>query len=250
MILDPGQIVRYLLMKNILLLCILLFVLNAALQAQSGKMEDVVYLKNEWVIRGKILFRNETGVKIQTGDGNIYYFKTEEIIKVTREERWNNFVNKKRGFSSFTELGPLIAGKPTADGVTTAAFSFQTINGYKFSQYAFLGLGIGADLYAIQTIIPVFASFRGDILKQGTVIPYYFGNLGYGINITQASAASTDFKGGLQYALGIGLKIPFNRNAGFLFSLGYNYQKTSYIQQGVNKDAVYNRLAVRAGFFL
>jgi hypothetical protein len=250
MILDPGQIVRYLFMKKILLLGILLLVLNAELQAQSGKMEDVVYLKNEWVIRGTIIFRNETGVKIQTGEGNIYYFKTEEIIRVTREEGWNNFVYKKRGFSSFTELGPLIAGKPTADGVTTAAFSFQTINGYKFSQYAFLGLGIGADLYAIQTIIPVFASFRGDISKRGTVIPYYFGNLGYGINITQGSTASADFNGGLQYALGIGLKIPFNRNAGFLFSLGYNYQKTSYIQQGINKNAVYNRLAVRAGFFL
>src|SRR5664279_1135085 len=109
MILDLGQIVRYLLMKNFLLLGILLFVLNAELHAQSGKMEDVVYLKNEWVIRGKIIFRNETGVKIQTGEGNIYYFKTEEIIRATREEGWNNFVYKKSGFSSFTELGPLIA---------------------------------------------------------------------------------------------------------------------------------------------
>lgn len=199
---------------------------------------------------GKIILRSETGVKIQTREGNIYFFKTDEIVRITREEGWSNFVNKKSGFASFTELGPLIAGKPTSDGVTTAAFSFQTINGYKFSQYAFLGLGVGADLYAIQTIIPVFASFRGDILQNGTVIPYYFGNLGYGINITQGSSANSDFKGGIQYALGIGLKIPFNRTAGFLFSLGYNYQKTTYLQQSISKDAVYNRLAVRAGFFL
>ncbi len=77
MILDRGQIVRYLRMKKILIFSILLFQLNCVLQAQSGKMEDVIYLKNEWVIRGKIIFRNETGVKIQTGEGNIYYFKTE-----------------------------------------------------------------------------------------------------------------------------------------------------------------------------
>jgi hypothetical protein len=237
-------------MRKILFLGIICFHLNGAIRAQSGKQEDVLYLKNEWVIRGKILVHNESGVKLQTVDGNIFYFKTEEITRITREDKWNSFVNKKNGFASFTELGPLIAGKPTADGVTTAAFSFETVNGYKFSQYAFVGLGVGADLYAIQTIIPVFISFRGDILKHGTVIPYYFGNCGYGINITQSSSASEQFKGGIQYALGIGLKIPFNKNAGFLFSVGYNYQKTSYVQQGVNKDADYNRLAVRAGFFL
>jgi hypothetical protein len=237
-------------MNKIVVLGILLFTLCGRLQAQAGKMEDVVYLQNEWVIRGKIIYQNEAGVKIQTRDGNIFYFKTAEIIRITREEAPGNFVNKKKGFASFTELGPLIAGKPTTDGVTTAAFSFQTINGYKFSRYAFLGLGVGADLYAIQTIIPVFASFRGDILQNGTVIPYYFGNLGYGINITQGSSATTDFKGGIQYALGIGLKIPFNRTAGFLFSLGYNYQKTTYLLQGMSKDVTYNRLAVRAGFFL
>jgi len=229
---------------------IFLLGLSLNLNAQSGKTEDVVLLKNEWVIRGKIISQNEQGVKIQTADGSIFYFEKGEIIRIAKEKRWSSFNYKEKGFASFTELGPLIAGKTTSDGVTTAAFSFQTINGYKFSQYAFVGLGLGADLYAIQTIIPVFVSFRGDLLRRGAVIPYYFGNLGYGINITQSSAGFSDFKGGLQFAAGLGLKIPFNRNAGFLVSLGYNYQKSSYLQSGQAKNIYYNRLAVRAGFFL
>ena len=227
-----------------------MLIMSVAIHAQNGKTEDVVYLRNESVIRGRIIFQDAKAVKIQTFDGSIFYFEKEGIIKITRENRWNGFIYKKRGFSSFTELGPLVAGKTTTEGVTTAAFSFQTINGYKFSQYAFLGLGVGADLYAIQTIIPVFGSFRGDIFNRGTVIPFYYLNAGYGINITQASSDISDFKGGLQWAGGLGLKIPFNRTAGFLISMGYDYQKTAYIQQGLNKTVSYNRLAVRAGFFL
>lgn len=230
--------------------CIIILMSALRLNAQSGKTEDVVFLRNEWVIRGKIIAQNEQGIKIQTADGSIFKFEKGEIIRIEKEKRWSSFNYKKMGFASFTELGPLIAGKTTSDGVTTAAFSFQTINGYKFSQYAFLGLGVGADLYAIQTIIPVFVSFRGDLSRQGAVIPYYFGNLGYGINITQSSSDFSNFKGGLQFGAGMGLKIPFNRTAGFLVSLGYNYQKSSYVQGGQAKTVYYNRLAVRAGFFL
>jgi hypothetical protein len=82
------------------------------------------------------------------------------------------------------------------------------------------------------------------------VIPYYYANLGYGINVTQASDYNSDFKGGLQYAAGLGLKIPFNRSAGFLISLGYNFQSTSYTEQGLNTKVDYSRLAIRAGFFI
>jgi len=218
--------------------------------ALAIKTEDVVYLKNQWIIRGHIINRDSTSVKIITHEGNTLVFNTSEVDKIVKEKTWSGFIYRKKGFANFTELGPLIAGKTTIDGVTTAAFSFQTVNGYKFSQYAMLGLGLGADLYATQTILPVFGSFRGDLSKQGSVIPFYFGDAGYGINITQNSANGTAFKGGFMYALGLGLKIPFNRTAGFLLSAGYRYQKTSYTAGNASADVFYKRLAIRAGFFL
>ncbi|HLK27631.1 MAG TPA: hypothetical protein VKT28_03565 [Puia sp.] len=236
-------------MNNKLFLALMILFTGKVAIAQQGNKEDVIYLKNKWVIRGKIL-KKDAMVKLQTRDGNIYVFNTSEIDSIKHERFWRNFFYKQKGFAHFTELGPLVAGKTTIDGVTTAAFSFQTVNGYKFSQYAFTGLGIGADLYATQTILPVFASFRGDLLKNGNVLPFYFADAGYGINITQNSSEATDFKGGFEYALGLGVKIPFNRNAGFLLSVGYRYQKTSYTQDAKPTDVIYKRLAVRAGFFL
>jgi hypothetical protein len=234
--------------------CIIVFVAFFCIAnstfSQSGKTEDVVYLKNQWVIRGQILNRDSASVKILTHDGNTFVFSANEIDKIVIENTWRGFTYRKKGFANFTELGPLIAGKTTIDGVTTAAFSFQTINGYKFSQHAMLGLGLGADLYATQTILPVFGSFRGEISKGGSAIPFYFADAGYGINITQNSANGTAFKSGVMYALGLGLKIPFNRSSGFLLSAGYRYQKTSYSVSNSSTNVLYKRLAVRAGFFL
>jgi hypothetical protein len=235
--------------RTSILLFFLSFVVSGT-YAQSSKTEDVLYLKNQWVIRGKILEQNNNSIKIQTHEGNIFVFPAGDVEKISQEKIWRNFVYKSRGFANFTELGPLIAGKTTIDGVTTAAFSFQTVNGYKFSQYATAGIGVGADLYATQTVLPVFASFRGDLSKAGSVIPFYFADGGYGINITQNSDNGTAFKGGPMYAAGLGVKIPFNRSAGFLLSFGYRYQKTSYSYNNISTDVTYNRLAVRAGFFL
>src|SRR5215475_12882171 len=87
-------------------------------------------------------------------------------------------------FSHYTEIGALAATKNRPDNVTTAAFTFQTVNGYKFNQYLFTGIGVAADLYAKQTIVPVFASVRGDFIHTGIFIPFYFVDGGYGFDIT------------------------------------------------------------------
>jgi hypothetical protein len=237
-------------MKRVTILFLFFSFAINSINAQSSKTEDVVYLKNQWVVRGKILEQNSNIVKIQTPEGNIFVFPATDVEKITKEKIWKSFIYKNRGFVNFTELGPLVAGKTTINGVTTAAFSFQTVNGYKFCQYAMAGIGIGADLYATQTVLPVFASFRGDLSKNSSVIPFYFGDAGYGINITQNSDNGTAFKGGIMYAAGLGIKIPFNRSAGFLLSFGYRYQKTSYTYNNTSTDVIYNRLAIRAGFFL
>lgn len=250
MILEPGPTVKRLHMKIKYFLLVFFVLIRVLTVAQSAKKEDVIYLKNESVIRGTITDRNDMRIKIQTIDGSIWVYTMDEIMKVTKENKFGSYQYNKKGFAHFTELGPLVAGKTSIDGVTTAAFSFQTVNGYRFSKYVFTGAGVGIDLYATQTIIPLFASFRGDFSSGGTVIPFYFADGGYGINITQNSPGNSDFKGGVNYAVGIGAKIPFNRSAGFLVSFGYHHQSASYNLNAAKKEIQYNRLAIRAGFFL
>ncbi|MGC4036144.1 MAG: hypothetical protein QM764_09295 [Chitinophagaceae bacterium] len=152
-------------------------------------------------------------------------------------------------FGHYTEIGALAATKNRPDNVTTAAFSFQTVNGYKFNKRLFTGIGVAADLYATQTIIPVFASVRSDLAEKGSFIPFAFLDGGYGIDIT-SSSTTISYKSGPMFAAGIGFKIPINNGPGFMISFGYRLQKGATVESGVRTDYNNNRLALRAGFSL
>jgi hypothetical protein len=153
-----------------------------------------------------------------------------------------------RRFGHFTEIGALATTRTTPDNVTTAAFSFQMVNGYRFSRRLFTGVGIGADLFATETIIPLFGSVRGDIIRSGDFIPFYFADFGYGFNATRNERIT--YEGGLSAAIGIGFKINLISEKGFLVSFGYRYQQASLQQNGVVENRDYRRLALRAGFYL
>ncbi|MCE7073768.1 hypothetical protein LZG74_25900 [Dyadobacter sp. CY327] len=58
-------------------------------------------------------------------------------------------------------------------------------------------MGIGADLYAVQTFVPVVLSVRGDFTSKGSKkIPFYFLEGGYGFNATSNDVDSVRFGGG------------------------------------------------------
>lgn len=154
-----------------------------------------------------------------------------------------------KGFGHYTEIGALAATQNRPDNVTTAAFSFQTVNGYRFGSRLFTGIGIAADLYATQTIIPVFGSIRGNLINKGLFVPYYFVDGGWGFDIT-SSTTSVRYQGGPMFAAGIGFKIRFSPVAGFHLNFGYRIQKGSTSQFGVTDNYTNNRIALRAGFYL
>src|SRR5690348_8365693 len=105
----------FMIKKSLLLSLFLLAIQEGFTQAK----EDVLYLKNQNVIRGAIIEKNDSTLKIRTADGSVYNYKRNDIDSVTREKLYNNFMYKTSGFSNYTELGALIAGKTTIEGVTT-----------------------------------------------------------------------------------------------------------------------------------
>jgi len=207
-----------------------------------------IVLKNGSVLKGRLLEQQHM-VKLEMFDKSIFSFRTEEVEKIENEKYINPNINyKQKGFVHYTELGPLAMSNRASNGVTTSAFSFQTTNGYKFNQWFYTGLGIGADLYAVQTFIPVVLSIRGDFIKRGDKLPFYFIEGGHGFNATSNDVDSVRFGGGPTMAAGIGLKILFNNNTGFTISAGYRFQRSSVQQQGIEKKEDFNRLTLRAGF--
>ncbi|WP_052732481.1 hypothetical protein [Hymenobacter terrenus] len=218
--------------------------------------EQVLHLKNGWVLHGQLLSAPTADpIRLQTADRNEFAFRQAEIDSMRQQPippaHNLNVAYKVRGFGHFTELGAL-AGRNTSSSVNTSAFSFQTVNGYKFNQWVFAGLGVGADLYATQSLVPVFASLRGDFTRRGTLLPFYFLDAGYGFNITGKDnnlSQPVTYEGGSLWAAGVGMKVLFNNNTGFLVSLAYRTQRTTLTRDNVAPErVVFERIAVRAGF--
>jgi hypothetical protein len=73
----------------LLMLLGLLFVVagrNKPTKERETSLQDVVYLKNGSVIRGTIIEQiPNVSLKIRTNDQNVFFFKMEEIEKITKE---------------------------------------------------------------------------------------------------------------------------------------------------------------------
>lgn len=229
-----------------LLLVIVFFYSTLALGQTTPNVR--LYLKNGSVVHGKILQESPV-YRIETYDLSQWIFQPSEVEKMLPHKATNpNIRYRKRGFVHYTELGPLAMSNRASNGVTTSAFSFQTTNGYKFSQWLYTGLGVGADLYAVQTFVPVVLSLRGDFSQKGDKIPFYFLEGGYGFNATSNDVDNLRFGGGSTFAGGIGLKILFNNTTGFVIGAGYRFQRSTVTQLNNETIEDFNRLTLRAGF--
>jgi hypothetical protein len=234
-------------MKQIITLILCIITFNTFAQKQD---DDVLYLKNGSIYRGKIIEKNERIIKLETYEKNIFAVQIADIQEIKQEPnlRKTAIQYKEKGFVHYTELGPLAGSNRASNGVTTSAFSFQTTNGYKFNQYLFTGLGVGADLYAVQTFVPIVLSVRGDFTNQGTKIPFYFVEGGYSINATSNDVDGIKYKGGNTLAVGLGLKILFQENTGFVIGAGYRFQRSELVEKTKTTIEDFDRLTLRIGF--
>lgn len=234
-------------MKHIIILMLCIVSVNIFAQKQN---DDVLYLKNGSIYRGKIVDKNQQTLKLETYEKNTIAFQVADIQSINSEPtlRKSAITYKEKGFVHYTELGPLAMSNRASNGVTTSAFSFQTTNGYKFNQYLFTGVGVGADLYAVQTFVPIVLSIRGDFTKTGNKIPFYFVEGGYSINATSNDVAGITYQGGNTFAAGIGLKILFQENTGFVIGAGYRFQRSELVEKTKTTIEDFNRLTLRIGF--
>src|SRR5690554_4991522 len=99
--------------------------LSVVIYAQQNNLIDVVYLKNGSILRGIIIEQvpNES-IKLQTADGNIYVYQTNEIEKITKETivkqsrkqfvYGDNYIQQRRGYIGLS-LGPSFAVGDVSD---------------------------------------------------------------------------------------------------------------------------------------
>ena len=228
------------------------------MQAQDA---DHVYLKSGSVIRGKILeLEPEDHVKIQDMGGNIWYYKMDEVEKITSEpfesepEKDQASLGFNAGFVNMTSMGFLVGSSHNAQ---VAPFSLLMVNGYRTSIGLFGGIGTGIEFFST-SYLPLFADLRYDLLGKD-VVPYVLAKGGYGFPLSGDYSdynASYDYSGGALFGVGIGLKIRTRTHFAWDIELLYRYQKTSYKEiydwnnQEYDYTDIFNRIEIRLGFYI
>lgn len=227
----------------------------------SAQEVDHLYLKSGSVIRGKIVEIDPADhVKIEDLCGNLWYYKFEDIEKISKEPfkktgmKFKEDLTFNPGFANITSMG-FLAGSNSNQQV--APFSLLMVNGYRNSIGIFTGVGIGIE-FLNTNYIPLFADLRYDFF-EGDVVPYAMAKGGYSLPMVSRQSENQIeylYNGGPLTGVGVGIKIKAREHFAWDISLMYRYQRTSYKEnyewnnQEYEYSNVYNRIEIRLGFYI
>jgi hypothetical protein len=213
-------------MKNYSLSVILLFISLVAMGQESA--EDVLYLKNGSIIRGKIIEKTEDqSVRIELPDRNIISFRSDEILKTTKEKPLGRTFSSLHltlgldpGFEGYFEYG-------NGFNVLGGGFDYYRANlilGGRINKYFYLGIGTGIRNYflAAESIVPAFADLRLNFTGR-TISPYIAIDLGYSFNPTKKFDPI-----GLFINPQFGLSLQFTDQNAVIIGFGIEFQRIGY----------------------
>lgn len=190
----------------------------------AQRMQDVVYLKNGSVVRGKVLSHipGQT-IKVETADQSIWVFETTNVDSITYERVPGKKIDlKTKGYYNVTNFG-VLAGRD--DWGTRYSFSLNTINGWKLNKRFGVGLGAGLEVINDASFFPLFGEGRFDLQHQG-FSPFVSVYSGYALP-TQSRINSWPGelirKGGFMAGGEIGIRNYISSNSAFVFGVGFRY---------------------------
>jgi hypothetical protein len=238
-------------MKKNLILLIMLTMITIPLSAQRAK--DALYLKNGSVIYGKLLEISDNKYRIQTSDGSLFNFQSDEVDRFLKESP--HFDGRKTSGAGFALEAGLLVGSQNSE--FDAPFSFNIIVNYTSGTKNILGLGSGVEFMG-STYSPVFFEYKR-LLNDRKTAPFIFFRGGALIHTggndeidPYNSYYPRDYKGGASLAAGTGISWA-NEDMETYLSFAYRYAQTSYKQDNYNDITYtyknnYNRLEVKFGF--
>ncbi len=191
------------------------FLIVAIPQAQSQKVENVVYLKNGSIIRGKLLESdNQAKIRIETQCRSVWVFDTLEIERVA-EEMILRSTNRSSGME--IEMGVGTYGMNIEDNkpVFSSLLSVGYLNKYRI----YTGLGFGLELNVTE-MFPVYIDAKYLLFdRQRTPVLSFRGGYNFG-----SKSGDTEIEGGRFYQLTFGLRRDFPDGVATYLSIGYRYQ--------------------------
>lgn len=146
-------------------------------------------------------------------------------------------INAQKGYEKSIEVGTNIG----VGEYSNTSFGASMINGYRFNEYFYLGLGVGfgysnalngvdIDKYGYTTeyrtdayLIPIYASIKANFTKSN-ISPFFRFNIGYTFDANQYIKDAP----GLMIEPSIGVDFKINDKNTIYTALGFNLQHSEY----------------------
>jgi hypothetical protein len=229
--------------KYILSVVILLALLPLHLFSQTVK-EDVVYMKNGTIYRGTIIEQiPNVSYKIEIAGGSQIQVKADDVTRIIKEDKFVDgpvYYERPHPVHEFhyRDKGYFIEGQALAEAVD---IGLRVVNGYKFGQYGYLGVGVGVEslVFGIQrhsydfagTYIPIYLYYGGDILQQH-ITPFYSLEAGYAFHPNTMAEADYYYNssepmsghGGFMAGAGFGVRFYSRRRVHFDLSAHIDFK--------------------------
>ncbi len=215
-------------MKTLTTLILVLLTLTVA--AQDKPTNNILYLKNGSVLKGRIIENKpKESVKIQLSDKSIWVFKNSEVEKIDTlsllsKAKQNELIfNPQKGFFTQAQFELMPSKKNSDEGTVPSVLG---VLGYQLNKHFSAGVGTGVEAFHI-SMMPVFAEGRYYFLndhytpfvnmKGGYAFPLENGKDDYR-NIKLTS------KGGMMAGAEVGFLKSLTPKTFLTFSIGYRYQ--------------------------
>ena len=205
-------------MKKIIIILAMVLA-GVAMYAQEPQ---VLVLKDGTVIKGEVEKLPDGGARVTNEYGDIFEYTAEEVSyageelseKQMKKQRKavnvRDYAAREKGYKLFIETGVGVGSQYIEQMVywtdpyngsshntwdygehTVPSLMLNVINGYSFSQYLYVGGGVGINL----VYIPVYAHVRSSFLKK-RVSPFVSASAGVSIGIIESAYTGLYLDGG------------------------------------------------------
>jgi hypothetical protein len=213
---------------------IFFFLLIASLSDSYAQdvFQDVVYLKNGKILKGKIQSIENQRINFVSETGTVLTIGMEDVSKIRTEKnksKWSakDTVFKAKGFVTVAELS-YASGmgqintrignfKNAQDG-----YCLSVSYGYLVAPTVFIGLGAGYDQYTTFQTLPLFFDLRSDFFKD-RVRPMFHLKFGHSLGWSEGNSGA-DW-GGFMIQADLGVKLMLSHSRALHFSLGLKSQQ-------------------------
>ncbi len=219
------KITKYPLLKFFVGLLGILFITSSLI---AQEQEEVVYLENGSIIRGKVLETTDEKIKIRIIGGSVLVFPADQVIRIDQENvLTTNTINikeprynKQRGLLLETKIGALMNG-PEGDTPGTSVGLFA---GYQFVPFFAIGAGIDWVNYADAGFLPLYGGIR---IRPVRKIPVVLGiNSGYAFPVRGFEGGDTR-EGGWHFNPELTVLIPARKHHYWTVGAGFHTDKIS-----------------------